>query len=144
MGNIRYQRTAHRITSALNCRPLKPSPRSICPAAPYPTGVHIPGIPPPAKFATEPIKGLEVAIALAVIIFESVFLQERCSRSRHLPPWRHVATRLLAAELLNDLDGLQEDRLFLFGRHCDRVLVGIAVRADFVTLVDDLPAFIRE
>jgi hypothetical protein len=25
---------------------LKPSPRSICPAAPYPTGVHIPGIPP--------------------------------------------------------------------------------------------------
>src|ERR1700677_2656857 len=54
MGNIRYQRTAHRITSAVNCRPLKPSPRSICPAAPYPTGVHIPGIPPPAKFATEP------------------------------------------------------------------------------------------
>src|SRR5271170_3865455 len=44
MGNIRYQRTAHRITSAVNCRPLKPSPRSICPAAPYPTGVHIPGI----------------------------------------------------------------------------------------------------
>jgi hypothetical protein len=38
----------------VNCRPLKPSPRSICPAAPYPTGVHIPGIPPPAKFATEP------------------------------------------------------------------------------------------
>src|ERR1700688_3738460 len=55
MGNIRYQRTAHRITSAVNCRPLKPSPRSICPAAPYPTGVHIPGIPPPAKFATEPL-----------------------------------------------------------------------------------------
>src|SRR5271156_2775569 len=55
MGNIRYQRTAHRITSAVNCRPLKPSPRSICPAAPYPTGVHIPGIPPPAKFATEPV-----------------------------------------------------------------------------------------
>src|ERR1700722_4239850 len=54
MGNIRYQRTAHRITSAVNCRPLKPSPQSICPAAPYPTGVHIPGIPPPAKFATEP------------------------------------------------------------------------------------------
>src|ERR1700692_4790862 len=54
MGNIRYQRTAHRITSAVNCRPLKPSPRSIGPAAPYPTGVHIPGIPPPAKFATEP------------------------------------------------------------------------------------------
>src|ERR1700677_1976244 len=54
MGNIRYQRTAHRITSAVNCRPLKPSPRSICPAAPYPTRVHIPGIPPPAKFATEP------------------------------------------------------------------------------------------
>src|SRR5271167_2538745 len=54
MGNIRYQRTAHRITSAVNCRPLKPSPRSIRPAAPYPTGVHIPGIPPPAKFATEP------------------------------------------------------------------------------------------
>jgi hypothetical protein len=39
MGNIRYQRTAHRITSAVNCRPLKPSRRSICPAAPYPTGV---------------------------------------------------------------------------------------------------------
>src|SRR5882757_1751398 len=54
MGNIRYQRTAHRITSAVNCRPLKPSPRSICPAAPYPTGGHIPGIPPPAKFATGP------------------------------------------------------------------------------------------
>src|SRR6476620_1456829 len=54
MGNIRYQRTAHRITSAVNCRPLKPSPRSICPAATYPTGVHLPGIPPPAKFATEP------------------------------------------------------------------------------------------
>src|SRR5882757_3052169 len=54
MGNIRYQPTAHRITSAVNCRPLKPSPRSICPAAPYPTGGHIPGIPPPAKFATEP------------------------------------------------------------------------------------------
>src|SRR5258707_9670401 len=54
MGNIRYQRTAHRITSAVNCRPLKPSPRSIGPAAPYPTGGHIPGIPPPAKFATEP------------------------------------------------------------------------------------------
>src|SRR6202522_3261395 len=54
MGNIRYQLTAHRITSAVNCRPLKPSSRSICPAAPYPTGVHIPGIPPPAKFATEP------------------------------------------------------------------------------------------
>jgi hypothetical protein len=34
---------------------LKPSPRSIGPAAPYPTGVHIPGIPPPAKFATEPL-----------------------------------------------------------------------------------------
>jgi hypothetical protein len=33
---------------------LKPSPRSIGPAAPYPTGGHIPGIPPPAKFATEP------------------------------------------------------------------------------------------
>src|SRR5271167_1614555 len=55
MGNIRYQRTAHRITSAVNCRPLKPSPQSICPAVPYPTGVHIPGIPPPAKFATEPL-----------------------------------------------------------------------------------------
>src|ERR1700722_13812987 len=55
MGNIRYQRTAHRITSAVNCRPLKPSPRSICPAAPYPTGVRIPGTPPPAKFATEPL-----------------------------------------------------------------------------------------
>jgi hypothetical protein len=41
----------------VNCRPLKPSPRSICPAAPYPTGVHIPGIPPPAKFATEPFGG---------------------------------------------------------------------------------------
>ena len=39
---------------AARCRPLKPSPRSIGPAAPYPTGVHIPGIPPPAKFATEP------------------------------------------------------------------------------------------
>jgi hypothetical protein len=38
----------------VTCLPLKPSPRSICPAAPYPTGVHIPGIPPPAKFATEP------------------------------------------------------------------------------------------
>jgi Aminotransferase class-III len=36
--------------------PLEPSPRSICPAAPYPTGVHIPGIPPPAKFATEPLE----------------------------------------------------------------------------------------
>src|SRR5258707_9312303 len=55
MGNIRYQRTAHRTTSAVNGRPLKPPPRSICPAAPYPTGVHIPGIPPPAKFATEPL-----------------------------------------------------------------------------------------
>src|SRR5277367_5234360 len=53
MGNIRYQRTAHRITSAVNCRPLKPSPRSIYPAAPYPTGVLIPVIPPPPKFATE-------------------------------------------------------------------------------------------
>src|ERR1700722_4381572 len=62
MGNIRYQRTAHRITSAVNCRPLKPSPRSICPAAPYPTGVHIPGIPPPAKFATEPSKGISVVV----------------------------------------------------------------------------------
>src|ERR1700722_5091611 len=61
MGNIRYQRTAHRITSAVNCRPLKPSPRSICPAAPYPTGVHIPGIPPPAKFATEPAGARRVA-----------------------------------------------------------------------------------
>src|ERR1700722_8616907 len=66
MGNIRYQRTAHRITSAVNCRPLKPSPQSICPAAPYPTGVHIPGIPPPDKFATEPLRGGRGAIAALI------------------------------------------------------------------------------
>src|SRR6202034_1197328 len=60
MGNIRYQRTAHRITSAVNCRPLKPSPRSICPAAPYTTGVHIPGTPPPAKFATQPTEATRI------------------------------------------------------------------------------------
>src|SRR5271156_2347253 len=38
MGNIRYQRTAHRITSAVNCRPLKPSPRSISPPRPIQPG----------------------------------------------------------------------------------------------------------
>src|ERR1700688_2153169 len=72
MGNIRHQRTAHRITSAVNCRPLKPSPRSICPAAPYPTGVHIPGIPPPAKFATRRLQtmpGVGPITAMAIETF---------------------------------------------------------------------------
>src|SRR5271169_4437514 len=66
MGNIRYQRTAHRITSAVNCRPLKPSPRSICPAAPYPTGVHIPGIPPPLSSQRNPLDGLVNCAAIVV------------------------------------------------------------------------------
>src|SRR5580700_1701305 len=90
------------------------------------------------------VKWLKVSIALAVIIFKPVFLEERCSRGGHLPPWRHIAARLLPAELLNDLDGLQEDRLFLFGRHRNRVLVRITVRANLVTVLDDLPTLVRE
>src|ERR1700680_744120 len=72
MGNIRYHQTAPRIPSAVNCRPLKPSPRSICPAAPYPTGVHIPGIPPPAKFATEPVN-LSKTLDLPMSRFDLMF-----------------------------------------------------------------------
>src|ERR1700722_3136606 len=90
------------------------------------------------------VKWLKVAIALAVIIFESVFLQERRGRRRHLPPWRDVAAGFLAAELLDDLNGFQEDRLLLFGRHRDRVLVRITVRANLVTLLDDLPTLVRK
>jgi hypothetical protein len=57
---------------------LKPSPRSICPAAPYPTGVHIPGIPPPAKFATEPIiANPNVGLIFFVPGSEETFARER-------------------------------------------------------------------
>jgi hypothetical protein len=105
MGNIRYQRTAHRITSAVNCRPLKPSPRSICPAAPYPTGVHIPGIPPPAKFATEPHQVREPRAAASPAFEPRVtFAQLRQGPLEYIPPRRaarHVAP-LLAGQMSAD------------------------------------------
>src|SRR5271170_3035862 len=112
MGNIRYQRTAHRITSAVNCRPLKPSPRSICPAAPYPTGVHIPGIPPPAKFATGPPPLVwherQVDQADAGAIVASPFI------AHHGKPWVPVcsmveqkADRLLDGAVLRGRNGFR-------------------------------------
>src|SRR5580692_10016780 len=93
MGNIRYQRTAHRITSAVNCRPLKPSPRSICPAAPYPTGVHIPGIPPPAKFATEPDGAPSLNSASSLLLRRILAPPRQSAEVRFLAPPIHSEGR---------------------------------------------------
>src|SRR6202042_2283297 len=55
VGNIRYHRTAQRIASAVNCRPLKQLPRPIpTPARSFP--LNHTGSPPAAKFATEPFR----------------------------------------------------------------------------------------
>jgi hypothetical protein len=73
-----------------------------------------------------------------VVVFETVFLQECGGRVGHLPPRRDVAARLLAGELLDEFDGLDEHGLFLGRRHRDRILVQIAVRTQFMTILDDL------
>src|ERR1700733_1655656 len=90
------------------------------------------------------VEGLEVPIALAVIIFEAVFLQKRCRRGRHFPPRRHIAARAHAAQLFDDLDGFGKYGLFLGGRHRHRILMRIAMRADLMSLVHDLAALFRE
>src|SRR5262245_16862619 len=48
------------------------------------------------------VEGLEVAIALAMVVSEAIFLQQRRSRGGHLPPGRHVAPRSFARQLLNE------------------------------------------
>src|ERR1700733_16196203 len=55
MGNRRYQRTAQRITSAVNCRPLNCSPRSPIPVPAWPsTAPILPAGQRRPNLATEP------------------------------------------------------------------------------------------
>src|SRR5712671_6261015 len=106
MGNIRYQPTAHRITSAVNCRPLKPSPRSICPAAPYPTGGHIPGIPPPAKFATEP--DLVTVVGHAATISAGEWMTASGEWINDRAHGQQFKARFLKASAPSSIDGIEK------------------------------------
>ena len=70
--------------------------------------------------------------------------QQLVGLGAELPPGRDVAARRLAGELSDHLDALVEDRLFLLGRHGDRVLVAVAVHADLVAGLGDRPHLLGE
>ena len=72
-----------------------------------------------------------------MVIFETVFQQQRRSRGRHFPPWGDVTTRGRTRQGFDQVDGFDQHVLFLRGRHRHRVFVQIAMRADLVTVLDD-------
>jgi hypothetical protein len=79
-----------------------------------------------------------------VIVSKPVLQQELRRHRRHLPPWRHIAARLLAGEFFDQFDRLLQYVLFLPPRHRHRILMRIAVRADLVPRGDNHPGLLGE
>src|SRR3954469_20421101 len=93
IGNIRYQRTAHRITSAVNCRPLKSLPCAMIPAAiRLIETTRLPNPDPPHKFVTEPLGEASAPAEPGECAFD------KPSARQHLKPFGRVESR-------DDLDG---------------------------------------
>src|SRR5699024_3772357 len=63
---------------------------------------------------------------------------------RELPPGCHVAGRILARLLLDQLDAVVEDRRFLLPTHRNGIFVTVAVYADFMAGCDHLVELFRE
>ena len=90
------------------------------------------------------IEGLEITVALAVVIGEAVLEQQCGGRVRHFPPRGHIAARGFARQALDQVYRLDQNVFFLAGRHGDGVFVQIAMRAHFVTVFDDHFHFLGE
>src|SRR5699024_7759087 len=75
---------------------------------------------------------------------ETELLEQLWSVCAQLPPRGDVAKRLAAGEVRDELDGLLHDDVFLTVRHCDGVLVAIAVGADLMSVVVHHLALVRE
>ena len=80
---------------------------------------------------------MKVVVHQAVVVFEALLLEEFIGLGPEFPPRRHITAWALATQRGNDLNALVHDRLFLLGRHGDRVLVRIAVHADLVAGIGD-------
>ena len=67
-----------------------------------------------------------------MVVFYAAFEQQLVSNRRELPPRRDVSRRAPARERGHEFDAFVENRHLLLARHCDRVLMRIAVDADLV------------
>ena len=61
-----------------------------------------------------------------------------------LPPWCHVTLRPHTRNFRGKVDALDQNRLLLLRRHCQWVLVGIAVNPDFVLCIRYHLRLVRE
>jgi len=73
------------------------------------------------------------------IVQEAVFLDQLRRVLAELPPTGAVTDRLRPGDVLDELDRDLEDLVFLFPREVGRVLVGVAVNAEFVAGGRDRP-----
>src|SRR5208337_5561530 len=81
-GNIRYHRTAHTITSAVNCRPLKQLPQPIAMSRPMQPASHYTAASRVSKFATEPLQDVDLTGSKGIRV--QVDLGRGRKRSDHL------------------------------------------------------------
>src|SRR5215211_698741 len=86
----------------------------------------------------------EVAVLETVVVLVVVLEEKLVGRGGDLPPRRHVADRLPACHVLDQLQALLQYVPLLLRCHRHRVLVGVAVAPDLLPSVNDHLYLIRE
>src|SRR4051812_38200128 len=87
---------------------------------------------------------LEILVHQAMVVFDASFQQQFVGDRAELPPRRDVAGRATARYLGHEVDTFVQDLLFLLAGHRDRIFMGVAVNANFVTRLHYHGSLFRE